>query len=184
MINIVMFQKKVVMLNMFLFHSGMLKGHNSSLKMLQNNKKINPHRSIYVHQTLRASLALNQIAADAYRQILFIHFPFLPFPIFHNGHAYIHQSPLSSFHINLVLDRITVVDSETLGRKDDVELELAGSSAAGALVLAGGRVVLDGFEIDDEVVLDGEDGVGGEPGVVFGVDLGDDGLVVFMGDLF
>jgi len=35
--NIVMFQKKVVMLNMFLFPSGMLKGHNSSLKMLQNN---------------------------------------------------------------------------------------------------------------------------------------------------
>jgi len=82
-----------------------------------------------------------------------------------------------------VLDRITVVDSETLGRKDDVELELAGGSAAGALVLAGGRVVLDGLEVDDEIVLDGEDGVGGEPRVVFGVDLGDDGLVVFVGDL-
>ena len=82
-----------------------------------------------------------------------------------------------------MLNRITVVDSETLGRKDDVELELAGSSAAGALVLAGGRVVLDGLEVDNEVVLDGEDGVGGEPGVVFGVDLGDDGLVVFVGDL-
>ena len=82
-----------------------------------------------------------------------------------------------------MLDRITVVDSETLGRKDDVELELAGGSAAGALVLAGGRVVLDGLKIDHEVVLDGEDGVGGEPGVVFGVDLGDDGLVVFVGDL-
>ena len=82
-----------------------------------------------------------------------------------------------------MLNRITVVDSETLGRKDDVELELAGSSAAGALVLAGGRVVLDGLEVDDEIVLDGEDGVGGEPRVVFGVDLGDDGLVVFVGDL-
>ena len=82
-----------------------------------------------------------------------------------------------------MLDRITVVDSETLGRKDDVELELAGGSAAGALVLAGGRVVLDGLEVDDEIVLDGEDGVGGEPRVVFGVDLGDDGLVVFVGDL-
>ena len=82
-----------------------------------------------------------------------------------------------------MLNRITVVDSETLGRKDDVELELAGSSAAGALVLAGGRVVLDGLEVDDEIVLDGEDGVGGEPGVVLGVDLGDDGLVVFVGDL-
>ena len=82
-----------------------------------------------------------------------------------------------------MLDRITVVDSETLGRKDDVELELAGGSAAGALVLAGGRVVLDGLEVDHEVVLDGEDGVGREPGVVLGVDLGDDGLVVFVGDL-
>jgi hypothetical protein len=51
-------------------------------------------------------------------------------------------------------------------------------------VLAGGWVVLDGLEIDHEIVLDGEDGVGGEPGVVFGVDLGDDGLVVFVGDLF
>ena len=37
--------------------------------------------------------------------------------------------------------------------------------------------------LDDEIVLDGEDGVGGEPGVVLGVDLGDDGLVVFVGDL-
>jgi hypothetical protein len=50
-------------------------------------------------------------------------------------------------------------------------------------VLAGGRVVLDGVEIDHEVVFDGEDGVGGEPRVVFGVDLGDDGLVVFVCDL-
>ena len=82
-----------------------------------------------------------------------------------------------------MLNRITVVDSETLGRKDDVELELAGSSAAGALVLAGGRVVLDGLEVDDEIVFDSEDGVGCEPGIVFGVDLGDDGLVVFVGDL-
>ena len=86
--------------------------------------------------------------------------------------------------INLVLNRIQVLDSKTLRRKHDVELELTGGSAAGALMLAGGRVVLDGLEIDDEVVLDGEDGVGGEPGVVFGVDLCDDGLVVFVGDLF
>lgn len=82
-----------------------------------------------------------------------------------------------------MLNRIQVLDSKTLRRKHDVELELTGGSAAGALVLAGGRVVLDGLEIDDEVVLDGEDSVGGEPGVVFGVDLGDDGLVVFVGDL-
>lgn len=82
-----------------------------------------------------------------------------------------------------MLDRVTVADGETFGRKDDVELQLAGGSAARTLVLAGGRVVLDGLEVDDEVVLDGEDGVGGEPGVVLGVDLGDDGLVVLVGDL-
>jgi hypothetical protein len=88
-----------------------------------------------------------------------------------------------SCRTNSVLDRVTVADGETLGREDDVELELPGGSAAGTLVLAGGRVVLDGLEVDDEVVLDGEDGVGGEPGVVLGVDLGDDGLVVLVGDL-
>lgn len=90
------------------------------------------------------------------------------------------------FHrrINLVLNRIGVLNSKTLRRKYDVELKLASGSAAGPLVLAGGRVVLDGFEIDYEVVFDGEDGVGGEPGVVFGVDLGDDGFVGFVGDLF
>jgi hypothetical protein len=85
--------------------------------------------------------------------------------------------------INLVLDRVRVLDGETLRCEDNVQLELTGGSAARALVLAGGRVVLDGLEVDHEIVLDGEDGVGGEPGVVFGVDLGDDGLVVFVGDL-
>lgn len=99
-------------------------------------------------------------------------------------HTFILSPPLILCSINLVLNRIRVLDSETLRRKDNVQLELASGSAAGALVLAGGRVVLDGLKIDHEVVLDGEDGVGGEPGVVFGVDLGDDGLVVFVGDLF
>jgi hypothetical protein len=82
-----------------------------------------------------------------------------------------------------VLHRLRVLDGEAFGRKHDIQLKLAGRSAAGALVLAGGRVVLDGVEIDDEVVFDGEDGVGCEPGVVFGVDLRDDGLVVFVCDL-
>ena len=82
-----------------------------------------------------------------------------------------------------MLDGIGVLNSETLRRKDNVELQLASGSAAGTLVLAGGRVVLDGLEVDHEIVLDGEDGVGGEPGVVLGVDLGDDGLVVFVSDL-
>jgi hypothetical protein len=83
----------------------------------------------------------------------------------------------------LVLNGLGSVDSKTLGGEDDVELELAGGGAAGTCVLAGGRVVFDGVEVDHEVVLDSEDGVGCEPGVVLGVDLGDDGLVVFVGDL-
>ena len=82
-----------------------------------------------------------------------------------------------------MLNRLSSVDSKTLGSKDNVELELAGGGTAGALVLAGGRVVLDGVEVDHEVVLDGEDGVGREPRVVLGVDLGDNGLVVLVGDL-
>lgn len=103
------------------------------------------------------------------------HFLFFSFPF--NRHHF--PSPFK----NLVLNRLSRVDSKTLGGEDDVELELAGGRAAGALVLAGRGVVLDGVEVDDEVVLDGEDGVGREPGVVLGVDLGDDGLVVFVGDL-
>jgi hypothetical protein len=101
--------------------------------------------------------------------------------------SYVHSTTIPfhhhSFQEHLVLNRLSSVDSKALGSKDDVELELAGSSAAGTLVLAGGRVVLDGVEVDYEIVLDGEDGVGCEPGVVLGVDLGDDGLVVFVGDL-
>lgn len=91
--------------------------------------------------------------------------------------------PFPSPFKNLVLNRLSRVDSKTLGGEDDVELELAGGGAAGTLVLAGRGVVLDGVKVDNEVVLDGEDGVGREPGVVLGVDLGDDGLVVFVGDL-
>ena len=83
----------------------------------------------------------------------------------------------------LVLNGFGVADSEALRREHDVQLKFASGSAARALVLASRRVVLDGIELDHEVVLDGEDGVGGEPGVVLGVDLGDDGLVVFVGDL-
>jgi hypothetical protein len=82
-----------------------------------------------------------------------------------------------------VLDGISVADCETLGREHNVQLEFAGGCTAGALVLASRRVVLDGVEVDHEVVLDGKDGVGREPRVVLGVDLGDDGLVVFVSDL-
>ena len=82
-----------------------------------------------------------------------------------------------------MLNGLGGVDSKALGSEDDVELELTGGGAAGTLVLTGGRVVLDGVEVDDEVVLDGEDGVGREPGVVLRVDLGDNGLVGVVGDL-
>jgi hypothetical protein len=66
-----------------------------------------------------------------------------------------------------------------------------------------GGDAVDGGEVDDEVVFDGEDGVGFEPSgggrgalvrkrggggvmkdlrVVFGVDLGDAGFIAFFGD--
>lgn len=83
----------------------------------------------------------------------------------------------------LVLHRLGDVAHKVLGCEHDVKLELASRSTTGALVLASGRVVLNGVEVDNEIVLDGEDGVGGEPRVVLGVNLGDDGLVVLVGDL-
>lgn len=82
-----------------------------------------------------------------------------------------------------MLHRLSSINSQTLRSEDDVQLELASGRAAGTRVLACGRVVLDGVEVDDEVVLDGEDGVGRQPGVVFGVDLRDDGLVGVVRDL-
>lgn len=45
------------------------------------------------------------------------------------------------------------------------------------------RQLLKRTEVDDEIVFYGEDGVGGEPGIVFGVDLGYDGFVVVVCDL-
>lgn len=71
-----------------------------------------------------------------------------------------------------------------LRRQHNVQLELFRGRTPGTLVLAhAGGDLLDRGEVDDQVVLDGEDGVGGEPGVVFGVDLRDDGFVVVVGDL-
>lgn len=49
-------------------------------------------------------------------------------------------------------------------------------------VEAGVGVALAGLEVDEEVVLDGEDGVGLQPGVVTGVELGGAALVVGVGD--
>jgi hypothetical protein len=47
-----------------------------------------------------------------------------------------------------VLDRVRVLQGQTLRRKNNVQLELAGGRTARALVLAGRRVVLDGLEAD------------------------------------
>lgn len=47
----------------------------------------------------------------------------------------------------------------------------------------GRLIALVVLEVYDQIVLDREDSVRGEPGVVFRVDLRDDGLVVFMCDL-
>lgn len=60
-----------------------------------------------------------------------------------------------------------------LGSKVDVVLELEDGL---------GVLLLDGLEVDNEVVLDGEDGVGLDPGVVVGVELGGAALVVGVGD--
>lgn len=84
----------------------------------------------------------------------------------------------------LLLHRVGSVGSHTLGRQHNVQLQLLRRGATRALVLAHARWdALDGCEVDDEIVLNGEDGVGLEPWVVLGVDLGDDWLVVVMSDL-
>ena len=60
-----------------------------------------------------------------------------------------------------------------LAGKEQVKVEL-GLLALGALVW---------LEVDNKVVLDGENSVGCEPWVVLGVDLSNDVLVVGVGDL-
>ena len=60
-----------------------------------------------------------------------------------------------------------------LGREHDIVLEVQGG-----LVVA-----LERLKVDDEIVLDGKDGVRLQPGVVLGVELGGDALEVVVGDL-
>ena len=60
-----------------------------------------------------------------------------------------------------------------LGREHDVVLELEG----------GVGIALEGLEVHDKVVLDGEDGVGLQPGVVLGVQLGRAALILIVRDL-
>lgn len=53
------------------------------------------------------------------------------------------------------------------GCENDIKFQLLGRGAAGSGVLGHiGGEFLEGLEVDDEVVFDGEDGVGCEPGVV------------------
>lgn len=61
----------------------------------------------------------------------------------------------------------------SLGGQDDIILEIQ----------LGLVVALERLEVDDEVVLNGEDGVGGQPGVVLGVELGSAALVLGVSDL-
>jgi hypothetical protein len=133
---------------------------------------------------LQSRPAYDPVAADATKYFECFHSLLSKISFVTVIHIVILSPPLILCSINLVLDRVRVLDGQTLRCEDNVQLELTGGRAAGTLVLAGGRVVLDRLEVDHEVVLDGEDGVGSEPRVVFGVDLGDDGLVVFVGDLF
>lgn len=71
------------------------------------------------------------------------------------------------------------------GRQHNVQSQLFRRRPARPLVLAHDLWhLVDGHEIDNEVVLDGEDGVGGQPWVILGVNLGDDGFVIVMRDLF
>lgn len=60
-----------------------------------------------------------------------------------------------------------------LGRQDDIVLEIQ----------LGLVVALARLEVDNEVVLDGKDGVGGQPGVVPGIQLRGAALVIGVRDL-
>lgn len=61
----------------------------------------------------------------------------------------------------------------SLWRQNDIVLQVQSS-----LVVA-----LEGLEVNNEVVLDSEDGVSGQPGVILGVELGCASLVVGVSDL-
>jgi hypothetical protein len=61
----------------------------------------------------------------------------------------------------------------SLGCQNDIVLQVQSS-----LVVA-----LEGLEVDNEVVLDSENGVSGQPGVVLGVELGCASLVFGVSDL-
>lgn len=78
--------------------------------------------------------------------------------------------PLFASCFTLLLELLALV---SLGRQHDVVLEIQ----------LGLVVALEGLKVNDEVVLDGEDGVGGQPGVVLGVELGGAALVLGVSDL-
>lgn len=60
-----------------------------------------------------------------------------------------------------------------LGREHNIVLELQ----------LGLGVALEGLKVAEQIVLDGEDGVGLQPGVILGVELGSAALEVGVGDL-
>lgn len=89
-----------------------------------------------------------------------------------------------------LLNRALQVDSRTaqmsaLRREDNVQFQLPCHWTSRSLVRlhgSGQLAVIKRREVDNQVVLDGEDGVGLEPWVVFGVDLSDTWLVALLCD--
>ena len=103
-----------------------------------------------------------------------------------NHHFNANLSTSTSLQSRLHLLRLRM-PLHPLRRERNIQLELLRRLSSGALVLAhacGNALAFgDGLEVDDQVVLDGEDGVGRQPRVVLGVDLRNDGFVAFVGDL-
>lgn len=72
----------------------------------------------------------------------------------------------------------------TLWRQNNIQLQLLRRCTSRSLVLAHARVnLVQRSEVDHQVVLNSEDGICLEPWVVVGIDLGDYGLVIVVGDL-
>lgn len=88
--------------------------------------------------------------------------------------------------LNRTLQVRTLTAQVSVARREhDIQLQLPSRGASRSLMWLHARrklALIKGRKVDDEIVLDGEDGVGLEPGVVFGVDLGDTGLVSVLGD--
>ena len=85
---------------------------------------------------------------------------------------------------SILLYRLSRRTCHALWCKDNIQVQFQCCLSAGTLVRAHTRRnLLNGVEIDDEIVLDSEDCVCREPRVVFGVNLCDDWLVLVMCNL-